>query len=323
MGFVCAIFLFFLGMTTRDLVKQYRSQSFPKVEGTILSATITTHHGSKGSVSYSPDFGYGYSVNGVDYEGQRYRYGSANASYQWANATVQSHPKGSTVDVYYNPNNPADALLSTAVVARDIMPLFMCVGFMGLFLFILGKGLTDYLLAGAIAGGVKIISDRMTLRVRLPRYPAVQLCGIVMGVLSFIAGFVLLAFREGSAITIALDEVAIIATAGAAVYFWQHHRIASGAQDLVIDEGARTIELPLTYKRRSREPLPFSSVTAVTLEQIAHRGRSGVTYTYAPTLQMQDGSMQRLTDLSQKRAAAFAGWLREKLGVKAEVLETE
>jgi hypothetical protein len=36
---------------------------------------------------------------------------------------------------------------------------------------------------------------------------------------------------------------------------------------------------------------------------------------HAPTLQLQDGSAERLTDLNRQRAEAFAAWLREQLGL--------
>ena len=94
-------------------------------------------------------------------------------------------------------------------------------------------------------------------------------------------------------------------------------RLNSGIQDLIIDEGSRTIQLPLTFKRRQRPVLPFSDVKAVTLEKISHRGRYGVTYTYAPTFEMQDGSTEKLADLGLNRAELFATWLREKLAVPA------
>jgi hypothetical protein len=97
--------------------------------------------------------------------------------------------------------------------------------------------------------------------------------------------------------------------AGALVYFRHYRRIASGIQDLVIDESARTVELPLTYKRRERRRLAFSDIEAVSVEH----GRYGVT-TYTPMLRLRDGSSERLTDLDRDRVESFVAWLWEKLG---------
>ena len=69
--------------------------------------------------------------------------------------------------------------------------------------------------------------------------------------------------------------------------------------------------------------MAFNDVTAVTLEKIAHRRRSGVSYRFAPTLQLRDGALQRLTDLSMDRAESFAAWLREKLCVPASKISSD
>jgi hypothetical protein len=224
------------------------------------------------------------------------------------------------VDVFYNPANPLDTCLSPLVVAQDVSILFYFTQVIGMFLFVWLKAGRELNWPGKmkpVAGGVKILSERMTTRVRLPRFQPVWLGMVAMGILSVVAGIVIQASHTVAPVPAGLWAVAIILVSGAAVYLWQYQRLATGIQDLVIDEGARTIELPLTYKRRERRPLAFNNVTGVTLEKIAHRGRSGVSYTYAPTLQLRDGVPQRLTDLSLAKAESFAAWLRDKLGVPA------
>ncbi len=98
-------------------------------------------------------------------------------------------------------------------------------------------------------------------------------------------------------------------------YGWQYWKVHSGRQDLVIDEGARTIQLPLTYKRRTQTPVPFSEIQAVALEQVGRQRKGRAYYNYLVTLKMKDGSVQNLISMNQARAEALAAWLEEKLGV--------
>src|SRR6185437_8844951 len=96
-----------------------------------------------------------------------------------------------------------------------------------------------------IAGGVRIISDRMTTRVRLPRRDPLSWSILTIGGLTFVAGLVMtvesdIKVKVGEFIFILL----LIALAGAVVYFWLRRKISSGSQDLIIDEAARTLQLP-------------------------------------------------------------------------------
>jgi hypothetical protein len=312
---VCIWFLEVRGI--RVLMRQYRAQSFPQTEGTILAGEVIRQTGSKGRVYYHPHFLYSYTINGQGYQGGRYRYDGYPSDEASVSQIVASHPIGSSVEVYYNPDDPADTCLAPLVVAQDVSILFLFTPITLIFLFVLLKAGRELDWPGRItpvAGGVKIITETMTTRVRLPRYQPSWLSLITAGIFSVIAGIVIPLGFKYSPVPAGSFALLIILATCVLVYFWQYWRLASGIQDLVIDEGARTVELPLTYKRRERRPLPFAVIKAVTLEKVAHRGKSGVSYTYAPTLEMRDGSSERLTDLSKNRAEAFASWLREKLG---------
>ena len=305
------------------LMRQHRAESFPETEGQILGSKVVSRTGSKGRVYYHPAFVYTYEVNDHRYRGWRYRYDGYPSDNLSVGQIVHAHPVGSTVRVYYNPADPADACLSPMVVAKDVSLLFLYLPiFIMLLLFCVKTGAEINWpgLGKPVAGRVKIIRQRMKTHVRLPRYQPSLLGGITAGALSLIAGLVIQLERGTAPIPASMLALGFIFVGGAAVYVGQYLRLATGRQDLIIDEGAQTFELPLTYKRRERRPLPFSEIKAVTLEKVAHRGRYGVTYTYAPTLQMRDGSSEQLTDLSQNRAEPFAAWLREKFGVPAQAL---
>lgn len=313
---------------SRMLALQYQAQSFPGTQGRILSGKVVQYTGSKGRIYYRASFSYRYQVNGQTYEGRRYRYDGhpSFSSEDEANQMMLAHPPGSDVQVYYNPNDPADAVLSPSIDAQDVSLVFLFAPMNLLFLSLLVKMGRQINWTGRpvpVAGGVRIIAERMTTRVRLPCYQPLSLALWTAGILSIVAGITINPVGKNyTPLSAGLFMLTGIVVIGAAVYGYFRWRVESGRQDLVIDEGARMIELPLTYKRRERRPLAFNDVAAVSLEKIEHRRRSGVSYTYAPTLQLRDGTPQRLTDLSEDRAESFAAWLREKLGVPASTISS-
>jgi hypothetical protein len=299
-----------------DLMRQFQAQSFPKTEGRVLSVGILSiekfsQAASKREVYYHPAFSYQYEVNGKSYKGVRYRFDDFLFDYKSVNQVVMAHPAGSTVEVYYNPADPADAVLSPLVDVQDTSHTLLALPFLYISLFFLlkiGRGIDWPGRVKPVAGGVRIITEGLTTRVRLPCFQPGSLGLSTTCILSIIAGFVIPFICVSSPVPAGLLAFLITIVAGASVYFRQYRRIASGIQDLVIDESARTVELPLTYKRRERRLLAFSDIKTVGLEK-----RNGA-ITYAPTLQLQDGSSERLTDLDRENAESFVAWLWEKLG---------
>lgn len=300
-------------MSIPDLMRQYRTQSFPKIEGRVLSAGIVSKRTYKGEILYCPAFRYKYEINGKSYEGLRYRYIDYWSDPNWANRIVTSHPVGSAVEVYYDPHNLADAVMFPLVDVQDVAHLLLGMPFLYLALFFLFKFSREIDWTGKVepvAGGVMIITEKMITRVRLPCIQPSSLALSTICILSVIAS-VVIAFTCASApVPAGLLALLITMGTGTVVYFRHHRKLASGIQDLVIDENARRFELPLTHKRRQRRPLPFSEIKAVGMEREA----IGVTYKYAPTLFLRDGSSERLTYLDRDRAEPFIAWLWEKLG---------
>ena len=320
-GAILAAFVWLMGVpAARLLIRQYRAESFPKTEGHVVSVRITSRTGSKGKIYYQPAFSYAYEVDGQSYRGHAYRYEANPSDQASVNQIVAAHPVDSTINVYYDPNNPADALLAPLVSAEDVSPFFLSM-FVVLIIsfFWLKDGYRSDWLPGAksAAGGMKISVEMLTTRVQLPRFQPFWLGLTGSGILSVVTGVLTDTVLKSSGMPAGLLTliITLIIGGGALVYFWHYRKIASGVQDLVINEATRTVELPLTYKRRERRQVPFSEITSVALVEVPHQGRYSVSYSYAPTLELRDGSSERLTDLSEARAESFAAWLCEKLGI--------
>jgi hypothetical protein len=323
-GFMTWMFVILGG---EHLWRQHRAESFATVQGTVRTSEVTITHGSKGSVHYHVGITYFYSVDGHNYYCSRYRYDGHPDNRDLADAIVAAHPAGSTVQVYYDPQNSADALLSAGADAADVYMLFFTTPICLLFLWLTLNMVQGLNLGGSkVAGGVKIIDDTMVTRVRLPRFLPVIGALAALGGLSLVAGISMFAGAiPGTPLTAGGFLLVIVLLGGAAAYGWQYRNIHSGKQDLVINFAARTVQLPLTYKRREPITVSFSEIKEVALTKVRHSNKGGAYYTYIVTLEMKDGILQSLINLNEARAKSLAEWLNEKfgLGAAAPVLNPE
>ena len=311
------------GYVGHNLRKQFASQSYTATTGQITHSEVTRHRGSKGGTTYGVDIRYRYAVNDRSFDGTRFRYNAgASSDSGWAVKAVAEHPVGSQIKIFYNPRAPQDAVLSPGVDGSDLMLVLFLMPFnmvtLG-FCTWLGGWLRERLFK-PVAGGVRIITDGPRTRIRLPEYAAMVWCMVAVGGMSFACTFILL-IPSGfhPSLRAASSVLFIVTAAGAGAYWWQWRKIHSGEDDLVLDEGAGTMELPETYGRKNRVTAAFSGIENLTLEIIEHRSsKGGVSHTYAPTLWLRGevGAGQKLADWSDKmKAAAFTDWLRQRLGL--------
>lgn len=209
-------------------------------------------------------------------------------------------------------------MLSPGVDERDVSLLFISAPLILFLLWILMRAIGQLDRDNLVAGGVKVIPDMMATRVRLPRYSPWLPGFIAAGALSLLAGILVATGELHPPWDAGGWCLPVVLLGGGAAYLWLYLKIQSGRQDLVINEASRTIQLPLTYKRREQTPISFSQITAVVLDKVRHKSRNNVYYTYVVTLEMQDGSQEKLLDTTEKRAESLAAWLKEKFGLRGE-----
>lgn len=127
--FISAIFLVFIVVSYFGVAKV---RDWQPAGGRILSSTVVRRRRNNRS-SYYPVIVYEYSVGGMNYQGQKITPG-LNWGGSGSGKVVARYPAGSAVTVYYDPKNPADAVLErnvTSVVAwlagiLVFVNLFMC-----------------------------------------------------------------------------------------------------------------------------------------------------------------------------------------------------
>ena len=189
---------------------------------------------------------------------------------------------GSTVDVYYDPAEPAISLLLPGIKGGDLMVVVFLTPFHAV-MFCLWFGSGAWLRERLFhpVAGAKIIRGGMATRVRLPSYPAAIWGLVAMGGLGFVAMFVV-GFSTGMQPSpgVVTCTIAVIYLGGLGVYLWQRQKINSGIDDLVINEAAHTLELPPTHGRKQRVTVNRADIEQLTVETVAHQGsKGGVSYT--------------------------------------------
>lgn len=124
------------------MIRQIRALGYSTVMGTVTHSSVVEEREGNETHGYDFDIRYEYVVEGSQYNGSRYRYGSdSNGDRTGHYRILASFPVGGQVKVHYNPNDPGDAVLRTGIVAADIVLVMAMLPFN---LMMLGLWLTLY-----------------------------------------------------------------------------------------------------------------------------------------------------------------------------------
>lgn len=125
--------LFILSRLVVHMRKASQRGDWPSVTGEILASDIkkVTNYVEGASTDYFPVVRYRYKVNLVEYES-----GAISASEapfaigteNYARSQVQKYQVHTPVKVFYNPENPAEAVLDNSGASSSGMLLFLCLG---------------------------------------------------------------------------------------------------------------------------------------------------------------------------------------------------
>jgi len=117
--------------TVTTAANEIAASGFPSTTGQITSTRLQPTSDDE-NTTYSPVIAYQYEVNGIHYEGSRYRYGSTLRlrDSTAANSFMASHAVTSPVEVFYRPTDPSDAVLNNQLAAADFVPLVFLLPFL-------------------------------------------------------------------------------------------------------------------------------------------------------------------------------------------------
>jgi hypothetical protein len=112
--------------------KAEASKSWPSTAGTIEASTITSNTSTDSdgfsSTTYAPVVIYSYNAMGSTFHGRRVGFGmEISGSQSGAVNTMSRYPVGKIVTVYYNPENPGEAVLEQSVINNMLTIIFFSV----------------------------------------------------------------------------------------------------------------------------------------------------------------------------------------------------
>jgi hypothetical protein len=300
-------------------VRQVLAGGYDTTEGEIMRSQL-----GQGAVRHrGVDMSYRYTIHGQDYTGHRYRYDDRNGAFDYR-AVTRAFPPGSTRTIYYNPSNPADAVLSPGLKGCDLL----------LALFAIPLNVATFMLwitairawrqrhSLALAGGVRIFQYQGETRVRLAEFSPLAAGFFGLAVAAFAAAMPIV-FVAGFAPSLRLMSAVLIlvAATGLAVFLWTVQRHHSGCYDLRIQEASRTLLLPPAGRRKEPLQVPRSVIMAVSMHRRVSHSPSGQYFSYVPALDCATPNAQRQFlplvnwGWTEGKASAFGDWFSQQLGV--------
>jgi hypothetical protein len=106
------------------LQKARASADWPNTRGQIVSSTVSHSTDSEGGDSYTPEVEYTYLVNDLEYGDDTIKFGETSYnSRRNAQEVADRYPAGQSVAVYYDPDNPEEAVLEPGVTAGSYLVL--------------------------------------------------------------------------------------------------------------------------------------------------------------------------------------------------------
>ena len=308
-----------------DFVRREQAQSFPSTKGTIMRSYIKETQGSRRSAdpTYGPEIDFTFEVNGKTYSSDTYRYGDWGSSDRsLAESAVGRYVVGQQVVVYYNPNDPSDAILERDTQGMDLFSLLAITPFnlimLGLWGFL--ATMLKRKISKLPAGGVLIKQYQGRTHIRLPEStPLATAGGTALGI-SFVSIFIVF-FGFGanpSMLTIQIVWACVIIPS-VIVYIKMKFDIGSGKKDLVIDDTNGILSLAQTLDRNEHVIVQLDDVTEVIMERVAIQTRKGTRFQFAAALVYTEGDKSIKSRLiewyDEDRANQFADWLRDRLGL--------
>lgn len=297
-------------------LRQTQARQYPSVEGKVIHCKVEERSDSDGTV-YDVDILYSYEVQQKQFTCNRVRFLKLWGK-EWVVPFAEAHRAGSKVTVYYNPDDPGDAVLLPGVAGQELFaPLFaipfnvVMIGLWFFLFFFLFFGKPTYF---------RLWDRGDEVRVRLGFHP------ILGGFLFFIFGPLPLSFflfccagMPPSVEAVAIAWVLYLGSS-ALLFLILARRAASGERDLVIDRLRSTLTLPRVSAQNEPIVIPLGTVLAVDVSQEQKQGSDGASDIYIPVLRwrsvngdLQDARLAEWDD--EEEAHRLAEWLRTAVGI--------
>lgn len=318
--------VFFVWVTGREVVRQVETSTFVPARAVVEESQVTSRRGSKGKTHYSWSVQYAYDVGGSTYHSRRQKFTGAWSSTNSAVAQgrVSACPVGSTIEAFYDQNDPATSVLYRGAETVDFLPPAFALGFVfGGFAMVVGgvRGLTSGAVP-TVAGGLPIVDDGERVSVSLSGLSP-TLAGAIAGGVAVVGGTVLNGALTGSSlmlVTVGEGLVFVLSGAiGVVAGMWTGAKKMAPDSMMVFDRRACTLTLPKNEGRKDFVVMSCEIIEEFRQDTYQTKGSKGGTTThYRVNVDVvgADGSTVRhkvRTFASQKQSDSFTAWCQERL----------
>jgi len=129
---ISAVILIYIGS---DILKAQKSRSWPTASGTVQDSGMESHQSrdEDGDIktTYGATIQYKYTVDGQEFVGDRRTFSNVRtSSVRNTEKILERYPLGSSVDVFYDPDDPSSSVLETGVGAATYILLLVPIGFL-------------------------------------------------------------------------------------------------------------------------------------------------------------------------------------------------
>lgn len=302
---VYAVFAHVQYQFARLAFRQVAAEDYPTVEGRLdLCWVWVSPNGRKADVAVR----YTYAVAGREYTGEQARYGDSPDGRdrpQWSGGTgrrfAAAHQQGQPVTVYYNPDDPADALLAPGL-SGDYWRVALGLMFANLPLVMLAYGGAGVALRRLRPGGGW-------------QDPLFFSCVAVVA--AYLVSYIVADAIDRDVSVRAVCAIVIVtlsAGAVAPVIVWW---VAARSGGCALSDRGRILSLPGSPGGPSS--VQFDDVLSIDLAEGPPRGRLPLRRTYAPLVRWRDsdGTVKEATfgrwDQNRYRAEKRVLWLQERV----------
>jgi hypothetical protein len=313
-----------------DWYRQLRAHGYPSVPGVVTHCRFSWHTIDSGY--FDLYLSYDYSVNGVDFTGGRFRYGLDSQFRRYGEEIAERLPQGTSVDVYYNPDDPSDAVLTTGIDGTDLaVALFLNLWNVPMVLFCYWiAGFLGQTNPGFPQGKYSVVVQAEHTRVILERAATkvtdhpLYAAGFVMVFLSLAAVFS--TFLIGGVIYPSLSLLCgvwvVMLSLSVGAYSWVRF---NASKNLVINSREHTMALPRPDDLfSSRVVLRFDAIEDIDILEMSRKDAEGATIqTYSPRVIYTRGEMRERTKklaewLDRPSAESLVKLLRDCVGLPEE-----
>ena len=232
-----------------NLVRQWQANSWTPVTARVLSSQVEVDDDGD-SKSYIPHIEYQYRVGERDFQSRRVRFGLNFTSSSWAHGLVQRYAAGATVNAYYQPEHPEEALLDRGLSPQDLLALIFLLPFN---LVGLGMLAAPWLLPRGEAG-FPVSRERRQVFIHIHYFHPLLAAGLALFLASFAAIFInAIGLALNMSLSMCLAQLVLLGFIGVHAGLSTHRRNRDRNRAVRLDNVARRIGLPghceLSYER--------------------------------------------------------------------------